>query len=235
MIEERFYNKIVSFKKDDIFKKCFFENINFFDMDISYVSFYQCYFINCYFYKAKINNASFISTTFQDCWIEKSNLNECYFSRGAILQTTIEETSLNDCKLSNVVLQPAVVDKVEILRTKFISCPGYSSTVPGGKITAYKKLQDEIIVKLTIPETARRVGRAGEKCRADKAIVESFYNCDGTEIPMTCGYSCWDESFKYEKGKVVVSSGFDENRWNECGEGIHFFLTFEEARNYEWI
>lgn len=29
MIEERFYNKIVSFKKDDIFKKCFFENINF--------------------------------------------------------------------------------------------------------------------------------------------------------------------------------------------------------------
>ena len=32
----------------------FFENINFFDMDISYVSFCQCYFINCYFYKAKL-------------------------------------------------------------------------------------------------------------------------------------------------------------------------------------
>lgn len=235
MIEERFYNKIVSFKKDDIFKKCFFEDINFFDMDISYVSFYQCYFINCYFYKAKINNASFIYTTFQDCWIEKSNLNKVYFSRGAILQTTVEETSLNDCKLSDVVLQPAVVDKVEILRTKFISCPGYQSTVPDGKIIAYKKLQAEIIVKLTIPETARRIGRVGGKCRADKAIVESFYNCDGTEITMTCGFSCWDESFKYEKGKVVVPSGFDENRWNECGQGIHFFLTFEEARNYEWI
>ena len=235
MIEERFYNKIVSFEKGDIFKKCFFEDINFFDMDIFDVSFYQCYFINCYFYKAKINKASLISTTFQDCWIEKSNLNEVYFSRGAILQTTIEETSLNDCKLSDVVLRPAVVDKVETLRTKFISCPGYSSTVPGGKITAYKKLQDEIIVKLTIPETARRVGRAGEKCRADKAIVESFYNCDGTEIPMTCGFSSWDESFRYEKGKVVVPSGFDENRWKTCGQGIHFFLTFEEARNYEWI
>lgn len=31
-------------------------------------------------------------------------------------------------------------------------------------------------------------------------------------------------------GKVVVPSGFDENRWNECSQGIHFFLTFEELR-----
>lgn len=235
MIEGCFYNKIVSFKEGDIFKKCFFKDINFFDMNIFDVSFYQCYFINCYFYKAKINNSCIIFTTFQDCWIEKNNLNDCYFSCGAILQTTIEETSLNDCKFFNVVLQPAAVDKVEVLQTKFISCPGYSSTVPGGKITAYKKLQDEIIVKLTIPETARRVGRAGEKCRADKAIVENFYNCDETEIPVTYGFSCWDESFKYEKGKVVIPSGFNENRWGTCGQGIHFFLTFEEARNFECI
>ena len=29
MIEERFYNKIVSFKKDDIFKKCFLKTLIF--------------------------------------------------------------------------------------------------------------------------------------------------------------------------------------------------------------
>ena len=99
MIEERFYNKIVSFEKGDIFKKCFFEDINFFDMDIFNVSFYQCYFINCYFYKVKINKASLISTTFQDCWIEKSNLNEVYFN-----ELTRDELidKLNKCSMEKL-------------------------------------------------------------------------------------------------------------------------------------
>lgn len=235
MIEGRFFEKFVPFRENEIYKKCFFKDVNFLDIEIFNVSFFECYFVDCYFNRAKINDVKFIYTTFQQCMIDKSELSYCHFYFGAILASKISKTSLGKCKFQNTILRPEVVENVETFQTEFLFCPGYSSTVPGGKITAYKKLQDEIIVKLTIPETARRVGRVGEKCRADKAIVESFYNCDGTEIPMTCGFSCWDESFKYEKGKVVVPSGFDENRWKECGQGIHFFLTFEEARNYEWI
>lgn len=33
-----------------------------------------------------------------------------------------------------------------------------------------------------------------------------------------------------EKANLV--DNFDENRWNECAAGIHFFITREEAVRY---
>ena len=234
MIEGQFFEKFVPFRENEIYQKCFFKDINFWDIEIFNVSFFECYFVDCYFNRAKINDVKFVYTTFQQCIIDKSELSYCRFYSGAILASKISKTSLGKCEFQYTILQPEVVENVETFQTKFLFCPGYQSTVPDGKITVYKKLLNNIIVKLTIPETARRVGRAGEKCRADKAIVEDFYDLFGNKISMTCGYSYWDESFKYEKGKVIVPSGFDENRWNKCGEGIHFFLTFDEARNYEW-
>ena len=38
----------------------------------------------------------------------------------------------------------------------------------------------------------------------------------------------------YRKGETVEpENGFDENRWEVCSRGIHFFLTRIEAENYE--
>ena len=42
-------------------------------------------------------------------------------------------------------------------------------------------------------------------------------------------FSQHDPSFKYQVGKKVVPDGFDEDRWNECASGIHFYLTRVEA------
>lgn len=234
MIEGQFFEKFVPFHENEIYQKCFFKDVNFWDIEIFNVSFFECYFVDCYFNRAKINDVKFIYTTFQRCMIDKSELSYCQFYSGVILASKISKTSFGKCEFQNTILRPEAVENVETFQTRFLFCPGYKSTVPDGKITAYKKLLNNIIVKLTIPETARRIGEAGGKCRADKAIVEDFYDLFGNKISMTCGYSYWDESFKYEKGKVIVPSGFDENRWNKCGEGIHFFLTFDEARNYEW-
>jgi hypothetical protein len=37
---------------------------------------------------------------------------------------------------------------------------------------------------------------------------------------------------EYRKGEVVTPDGFDEDRWNTCGRGIHFYLTRIEAENH---
>ena len=39
------------------------------------------------------------------------------------------------------------------------------------------------------------------------------------------GYSLHDPTFEYHKGATVIPSGFTPNPTQECGEGIHFFLT----------
>ena len=35
-----------------------------------------------------------------------------------------------------------------------------------------------------------------------------------------------------EEEKIVEVEGYDENRWNECSAGIHFFITRDEAVMY---
>ena len=44
--------------------------------------------------------------------------------------------------------------------------------------------------------------------------------------------SSYDNTFIYKKGEIVSVDNFDEDRWNECSTGIHFFITREEAVNY---
>jgi len=79
------------------------------------------------------------------------------------------------------------------------------------------------IAKLLIPKEAKRVNATSRKCRAEFAIV---LDCPAEAT------SLHDPSFKYKIGEKIISHNFDENRWNECSGGIHFFLTKEEAEEY---
>ena len=41
------------------------------------------------------------------------------------------------------------------------------------------------------------------------------------------------DDFIYKVGEVVYVDNFDNDRWNECSNGIHFFLNKENAINYK--
>jgi len=93
---------------------------------------------------------------------------------------------------------------------------------PQGELIVFKKLADGSICTLKIPFEAKRSNASGRKCRAEYAIVISGE-----------GVSQHDSSFVYRVGETVrPREPFDEDRWNECGSGIHFFLTEEEAKEY---
>jgi hypothetical protein len=36
----------------------------------------------------------------------------------------------------------------------------------------------------------------------------------------------------YKVGEMVYPDSFDEDRWNECCHGIHFFVNKEDAEKY---
>ena len=101
-----------------------------------------------------------------------------------------------------------------------------------GGFTAFKKLRNNIIAELYIPARAKRSSATTRKCRASEAKVVKMWNCITKEI-VTRATSQHNESFVYETGKTVKpTKPFDDNRWNECASGIHFFMTQEEAENY---
>ena len=96
-----------------------------------------------------------------------------------------------------------------------------------GSFEGWKKCSGGIIVKLLIPEDAKRSHGLERKARASKATVLEIFGAE--EARSGGGY----ETVIYRKGETVQPDGWDEDRWNVCSHGIHFFLTRIEAENYQ--
>ena len=88
-----------------------------------------------------------------------------------------------------------------------------------------------VIVKLKILENAKRSSATTRKCRCSEAEVISITSLNGN-YSLTKAFSSFNPDFMYEVGKIVAVDNFDEDRWNECSTGIHFFITRDEAVNY---
>lgn len=106
-----------------------------------------------------------------------------------------------------------------------ISCPDT------GVFVAWKKARGYII-QLEIPAEAKRLSATTRKCRCNMAKVVAIQNVDGTESGLSEVSSGYDHNFIYKVGETVKVDNFNENRWNECSPGIHFFITRQEAVNY---
>jgi len=101
-----------------------------------------------------------------------------------------------------------------------------------GPIIGWKKLANGKIAKLQIPAKAKRSHGASRKCRASEAKVLAIFEADG-KTEAKSGVSQHDSSFVYVVGKTVKpTEPFNEDRWDECASGIHFFITRLEALAY---
>lgn len=107
----------------------------------------------------------------------------------------------------------------------YLSCPTEGSFIGWKKASGH-------IVKLRIPEDARRSSATGHKCRCDKAYVMEIQNMDGTRATEDTVRSDHDKNFVYTVGATVEVPDFDDNRWSECAPGIHFFIDRRAAVEY---
>ncbi len=90
----------------------------------------------------------------------------------------------------------------------------------------YKKCRDDLIVKLEIPKGAIVFSINNSKCRTNIAKVLEI--SDNKKVAI----SKQDENFKYKVGKIVRPTSFNCEYNIECAEGIHFFRTRKEAKEY---
>jgi hypothetical protein len=96
---------------------------------------------------------------------------------------------------------------------------------PEGDVIGWKKCEHGVIVKLLIPAAAKRSSATTRKCRAEFVqVLEVFGAAEGV--------SEYDEKIVYRAGETARPNGWDVDRWNECSNGIHFFITREEAEAY---
>lgn len=152
--------------------------------------------------------------------------------RGANLKDAIlKYADLRDADLSDAILIHTRLSGTNLEGAKIfipIACP------EEGSFIGYKKC-GKYIVKLRITETSKRCSSTSRKCRCSEAEVLSITNLDGTANYITSVSSDYDPNFVYKVGEIVSVSDFDEDRWNECSTGIHFFITREEAVKYNMV
>ena len=110
--------------------------------------------------------------------------------------------------------------------------PFIPSYLPEGEFIAWKKLPNCIIAKLKILEDSKRSRATSDKCRCDKCLVVEFQNIDGSKSDETKFTSNEYAECTYKVGEVVYADEWDNDRWNECSHGIHFFIDRQSAVDY---
>ena len=107
-----------------------------------------------------------------------------------------------------------------------LACPSDGAFIGWKKVGIY-------LVKLEIPEDAKRSSATTNKCRCDKAkVLDIICTSDNHPLnPQEITNFNYTET-TYRVGEMVYPDSFDENRWNECSHGIHFFINKQDAINY---
>jgi hypothetical protein len=98
--------------------------------------------------------------------------------------------------------------------------------LPEGDLIGWKKCEDGVIVKLRIPDAAKRSHAFGRKCRAEYVDVLEVI---GGDVGVTSAHG---PKTQYKAGERVHPNSFNEDWTSECSNGIHFFITRAEAEAY---
>lgn len=169
--------------------------------------------------------------------LERANLGYADLTFASLTTVDLFHTNLTGANLTNADLKDAnlkLTDLTDVDLTAVKNLPDISMACPEtGSFIGWKKAGRDFIIKLEIPEDAKRSSAIGSrKCRCNKSKVLSIENIDGTPADVTEASSFYDPDFIYKVGETVEVPDFDENRYHECSNGIHFFVTREEAVVY---
>lgn len=170
-------------------------------------------------WRSNLQNSSMFHTSLFNANLTNANLCSADMRYAALNDTCLDYANLHNANLynanlSNVKLCNAKGNLIEYRKGKILT----------ENIIGYKKCKDNIIVTLEIPRGAIVFSINGNKCRTNRAKVIAI---DGA-----------DRAFSiYKYMSYYVGDEFNIYNFNcqynkECGEGIHFFMTKEEAKNF---
>jgi uncharacterized protein YjbI with pentapeptide repeats len=162
-----------------------------------------------------------------------SDLRGSDLSGSDLRNSNLRNSNLRGSDLSNSNLRGSDLSGSDLSGSNFSeSTPFLLSQCPSeGSFIAWKKANG-LIIKLKVTENSKRSSATTLKCRCSEAEVLEIQNIDGSICDIKSISSNYISSFIYEVGKIVSVPDFDEDRFNECSAGIHFFISREMAVKY---
>ena len=157
--------------------------------------------------------------------LEGANLHQSSLRGANLAGANLKRANLEDANIVGANIYGAVLNCAKNIPFIPLACPS------DGAFIGWKKVGRKYLVKIQIPEDARRLSATTRKCRCDMALVLDITSLDGEEHYDEVTNNNYNETI-YKVGEMVYPDSFDENRWAECSHGIHFFVNKEDAINY---
>ena len=197
-------------------------NANLFCADLS-----RAYLRGAYLRGANLSNADLFCADLSRADLSRANLRGANLSRAYLSNADLSNADLSNANLFcadlyGANLYGARIDAVALARQKI---------VPDGTLVVWKKLSEGVVAQLEIPNDAQRTNAIGSrKCRSSAAVVVALFKdgvlFDGEAFDSHTG------TVRYKAGEVVLPDSYDDNALIECSNGVHWFLTREEAEAY---
>ena len=178
---------------------------------------------------ADLCNANLCYANLRNANLRNADLRYANLRNANLRNADLRDADLRDADLRNADLRGAK-------NTDKTAWDAYTAFYPlqcpeTGSFIGYKKAADKIVM-LEICADAKRSSATSRKCRCSKAKVLSITHLDGSDSGLTEVRSDYSKEFVYRVGEIAEVSDFDDDRWNECAAGIHFFITRDEAVKY---
>ena len=230
-----------------------FVDLSFADLSYADLSYADLSYVNLH--GANLHKANLRGTHLGCTYLSKTNLRDAKLCNADLCYADLSFANLSNADLSNANLfgadlRYADLSFARLLNTELKGANVYDTNFSNVNLTSAKNISfvpyvcpdtgsfigykkaGRMIVKLEIPEDAKRLSATSRKCRCNKAKVLGIYDYNHNLLEDKEVASDRDKDFIYRVGEVAEVKDFDEDRWNECSTGIHFFINFEEAVRY---
>ena len=182
---------------------------------------------------ADLGGANLGGANLGDADLSGADLRSAYLSGANLSGADLRGADLGDADLRDAYLGGAYLGDADLSGAQYNEKTSFLAFVcpEEGDFIAWKRV-GEVIVKLRIPSESRRSSATSRKCRCEFAEVLELQNLDGTTYKDDKVVNDNYVETIYKVGEIVHPDSWDDNRWNECSNGIHFFMTRDEAVRY---
>jgi hypothetical protein len=175
---------------------------------------------------ANLSGADLSGANLSGAYLRGADLSGANLSGADLSGAYLRGADLSGANLSGADLRDAYLGGANLRGAKDADLAiAMTRITPEGSLIGWKRCQNGVIVKLRIPEEAKRSSAFGRKCRAEYADVLEVIGAEK-------GLSMHDARTEYVAGSRVMPDSFSDDWQEECAPGIHFFLTKLEAENY---
>ena len=173
---------------------------------------------------ANLNFSNLKNADLRHANLKDADLKNAYLKNADLRHTNLKGAEFNYSNLANVFLDGAKGNLIEYQKGKILTEDIIGYKVCDKDVWGAELPKNKVIVTLKIPRGAIVFSINGYKCRTNRAKVIAI---EGTDR----AYSTFN-NMSYYVGDEFNIYNFNCQYNIECGEGIHFFMTREDALKY---